>query len=106
MEYDLIPITQTQVFLSLGKFPNVLFIFKLKVRGDRGRASHNLLVIPTLLAYDLTTFKFTTTGPGKPARDTVQISKDNKGNGFRFLKNEQHSHYNYSQIRTLQKEQY
>ena len=91
MEYDLIPITQTQVFLSLGKFPNVLFVFKLKVRGDRGRASHNLLVIPTLPAYDLTTLKFTTTGPGIPARDTVQISKD-KGIGFRSLKSEQQTH--------------
>ena len=58
------------------------YIFKLKVRGDRGRASHNLLVIPTLPAYDLTTLKFTTTGPGKPARETVQISQDNEGKGI------------------------
>ena len=93
-------------FLSLGKFQKVLFLFKLKVRGDRGRASHNLLVIPTLPAYDLTTLKFTTIGPGKPARDTVQISKDNKGNGFRSLKSDQKTHCHCSQIRTLQKEQY
>ena len=51
----------------------------MKVRGDRGRASHNLLVIPTLPAYDLTTLKYSTTGPGRPARETVQTSKRTKG---------------------------
>ena len=51
----------------------------MKIRGDRGRASHNLLVIPTLPAYDLTTLKYSTTGPGRPARETVQTSKRTKG---------------------------
>ena len=85
-----------------------LIFFKLKVRGDRGRASHNLLVIPTLPAYDLTTLKFTTTGPGKPARETVQISKDNEGKGISAFERiyEKQTHPNCSRIRTLSKEQY
>ena len=51
----------------------------MKIRGNRGRASHNLLVIPTLAAYDLTTLKYSTTGPGKPARETVEITKVAQG---------------------------
>ena len=75
---------KTRLQVKIKRFYNFVsnsYIFKLKVRGDRGRASHNLLVIPTLPAYDLTTLTFTTTGPGKPARETVQISQDNEGKG-------------------------
>ena len=96
---------------NIKRFFNVLsnsYIFKLQVRGDRGRASHNLLVIPTLPAYDLTTLKFTTTGPGKPARETVQISKDNEGKGISAFEKiyEKQTHPNCSRIQTLSKEQY